>query len=188
MVALCPERYLCWYGLSPYHFCIERASQVAQPTDTRHTLSRADRFVAGNRLFTQGALPAILASYNRRHAGFVAAERAEKEEWQGEVTDIALTCNLATKVRLLQWSNRRRLACRGTRTGPGMSHAVSLMLAVQTDHRRASAPATRKARVTSTRHLRRLCKDYLFDCKSWRWLRAIFATVVHDHLVQGRRR
>jgi hypothetical protein len=59
----------------------------------------------------------------------------QKEEWQGEVTEIALTCNLADKVRLLQWSNRRRSARRGQRPNmrrvrmePGMSHAVSFML------------------------------------------------------------
>jgi hypothetical protein len=43
-----------------------------------------------------------------------SALNEQKEEWQGEVTEIPLRCNLATKVRLLQWSNRRRLACRGS--------------------------------------------------------------------------
>ena len=38
----------------------------------------------------------------------------QKEEWQGDVTEIPLRCNLAAKVRLLQWSNRRWLACRGS--------------------------------------------------------------------------
>jgi len=182
---------LCWHALSPISSVSNkrRRSRSQRIPVTPHLRRIGLYQVTGsllkehNPLYLQPITDSTLDS---------SILNEQKEEWQGEVTEFVTRCNLAAKVRLLHWSNRRRSACRGSGSmrvgfGPGLACHIPYLFrrAVQTDHRRAIAPATSKARVTNTRHLWRLCKDCSSDCQSWRWLRAISATIVRDHLVKA---